>query len=86
MKILFGSGIGYIEIEGNLSVGLSVKKDYEEIFTEKEADKILGSVTEDNAVYLIDLRGQALLARGNLIEKYKIKTLNVFEEEEDEDE
>ena len=86
MKILFGSGIGYIEIEGNLSVGLSVKKDYEEVFTEKEADKILGSVTEDNAVYLIDLRGQALLARGNLIEKYKIKTLNVFEEEEDEDE
>ena len=85
MKILFGSGIGYIEIEGNLSVGLSVKKDYEEIFTEKEADKILGSVTEDNAVYLIDLRGQALLARGNLIEKYKIKTLNVFEEEDDDE-
>lgn len=81
MKILFGSGIGYIEIEGNLSVGLSVKKDYGEVFTEKEADKILGSITEDNAVYLIDLR----VARGNLIERYNIKTLNVLEEE-DEDE
>jgi len=85
MKILFGSGIGYIEIEGNLSVGLSVKKDYGEVFLEKEADKILGSVTEDNAVYLITLRGQALLARGNLIEKYNIKTLNVFEEEDDDE-
>lgn len=85
MKILFGSGIGYIEIEGNLSVGLSVKKDYGEVFIENEAYKILGSVTDDNAVYLVDLRGQALLARGNLIERYNIKTLNVLEEE-DEDE
>lgn len=85
MKIIFGSGIGYIEIEGNLSVTLSVKKDYGEVFLEKEADKILGSVTEDNAVYLITLRGQALLARGNLIEKYNIKTLNVFEEEDDDE-
>jgi|BioPla2DNA2_1021312.scaffolds.fasta_scaffold167159_2 hypothetical protein len=85
MKILFGSGIGYIEIEGNSSVSLSVKKDYGEVFLEKEADKILGSVTEDNAVYLITLRGQALLARGNLIEKYNIKTLNVFEEEDDDE-
>lgn len=85
MKILFGSGIGYIEIEGNLSVGLSVKKDYGEVFLENKAYKILGSVTEDNAVYLVELRGQALLARGNLIERYNIKTLNVLEEE-DEDE
>lgn len=85
MKIIFGSGIGYIEIEGNLSVTLSVKKDYGEVFLEKEADKILGSVTEDNAVYLITLRGQALLARGNLIERYNIKTLNVFEEEDDDE-
>jgi hypothetical protein len=85
MKIIFGSGIGYIEIEGNLSVTLSVKKDYGEVFLEKEADKILGSVTEDNSVYLITLRGQALLARGNLIEKYNIKTLNVFEEEDDDE-
>ena len=85
MKILFGSGIGYNEIEGNSSVSLSVKKDYGEVFLEKEADKILGSVTEDNAVYLITLRGQALLARGNLIEKYNIKTLNVFEEEDDDE-
>lgn len=86
MKILFGSGIGYNEIEGNLSVSLSVKKDYGEVFLEKEADKILGKITEDNSVYLITLRGQALLARGNLIEKYNIKTLHSFEEEEDEDE
>ena len=85
MKILFGSGIGYIEIEGNSSVSLSVKKDYGEVFLEKEADKILGSVTEDNAVYLITLRGQALLARGNLIERYNIKTLHVFEEEDDDE-
>lgn len=85
MKIIFGSGIGYIEIEGNSSVSLSVKKDYGEVFLEKEADKILGGITEDNAVYLITLRGQALLARGNLIEKYNIKTLNVFEEEDDDE-
>ena len=84
MKILFGSWIGYNEIDSNLSVGLSVKKDYGEVFLEKEADKILGGITEDNSVYLIDLRGQALLARGNFIEKYKINTLHGLEEDEDE--
>jgi len=85
LKILFGSGIGYNEVYPSLSISLAVKKDYGEVWTEAKADNVLSSMTDDCSVYLVTLKGEALMKSGNLVEKYKITTLNKDDEEDDDE-